>query len=61
MTNLKKLIGTKCLNTIHSPTGLSPEVYPIIPLNFYERPWGWGRIPANSKKFTHFPHQKNPP
>ena len=58
MTNLKKLIGNERLNTKQCPAGLSPK---IIPLKLYGKPWGWGRVPANSQKFTHFPHQKNPP
>ena len=33
-----------------------PEIYSIILLNLYGKTWGWGRIPANSQKFTHFPH-----
>ena len=57
MTNLKKLIGNKSLNTKQYPAGLSHR---IIPLNRYGKPWEWGRIPANSQKFTHFPHQKSP-
>ena len=58
MTNLKKLIGNKFLNTKQCPTGFSPR---IIPLNLYGKPCRWGRIPANNQKFTHFLHQKNPP
>ena len=27
----------------------------IIPLNLHGKPWGLGRIPPNSQKFTHFP------
>ena len=53
MTNLKKPFNTK-----QCPAGLSPR---IIPLNLYGKPFGWGRIPTNSRKFTHFPHQENPP
>ena len=58
MTNLKELIGSKSLYTKQCPARLSPR---IIPLNFCEKPWGWGRIPAGNQKCTHFPHQKNPP
>ena len=47
MTNLKELTGNKFLYTKQCPARLSP--------------WGWGRIPANSQKCTHFFHQKNPP
>ena len=32
-----------------------------LPLNFYGKSWGWCKIPPNSQKFTHFPHQKNLP
>ena len=28
-------------------------------LNYCRKPWGWGKIPPNSQKITHFPHQKN--
>ena len=35
-----------------------PELYPIIPLNIYGKPWGWGRINPNSQKCAHFFHQK---
>ena len=55
--NLKKLIGKKFLNTKQCPAGLSPR---IIPLNLYGKARGWGKIPANSQKFTNFPLQKNP-
>ena len=37
-----------------------PELYPIIPINIYVKLFGWGRIPPNRQKFTHFPHQKIP-
>ena len=58
MTNFKKVIGYKSLNPKQYPGGLSPR---IIPLNLYGKSWGWGRIPANSQKFTNFPIRKNPP
>ena len=58
MATLKNLSWNKSLNTKQCPTGLSSK---IIPLNPYGKPWRWGRIPANSQKFTNFPHQKNPP
>ena len=47
----------KC-HEIVAPTrsGLFP-----IPLNLYGKRWGWKKILANSQKFTHFPHQENPP
>ena len=38
------------------------QVWPsFLPLNFYGKPWGWGRIPPNREKFTHFPYQKKHP
>ena len=58
MTNLKNLIGNKSLNTKQCPAGLCPR---IIPLNLYWKPLRSGRIPANSQKFIHFLHKKNPP
>ena len=36
-------------------------LFPTLPLNLYGRLWGWEEILPNSQKFTHFPHQKNPP
>ena len=47
----------KC-HKIVAPTrcGLLP-----LPLNFYGKPLGWGKILPNSQKFIRFPHQKNPP
>ena len=57
MTNLKKLIGNKSLNTKQCPAGLSPRT---IPLNLYGKAWGWAKIPTNSQKFTNFSLQKNP-
>ena len=35
-------------------------LFSTVPLNLYGKHWGWGKILPNSKKFTHFPHQKNP-
>ena len=61
ITYLKKFIGTKSFNTKHWTAGLSPRIYPIIPVNIYGKPWEWGRIPPNSQKFPHFSHQKNSP
>ena len=57
LSNLKKLIGNKSLNTKKQcPAGLSSR---IIPLNLYGKPCGWGRISANSQKFINFPHFSN--
>ena len=62
MPYLKKLIGTKSLNTKQCPAGLSPGIIPhYSPRTLMGNPRGWGRIPPNSQKFTHFPHQKNSP
>ena len=57
LTNLKKLIGNKSLNTKQYPAALSPR---IIPLNLYGKAWGGGKIPANSQKFTNFLLLNNP-
>ena len=34
------------------------ELYPIIRLNIYGKPWWCGRITPKSQNCTHFPHQK---
>ena len=56
MTNLKKLIVNKSLNTKQCPAGLSSR---IIPLNLYGKPCGYRRISTNSQKFINFPHFSN--
>ena len=55
MINLKYFTGNKSLSKKQCPAELSPR---IIPLNIYGKPWGWGRIPANSQKFSNFPTRK---
>ena len=47
MTNLKKLIVNKSLNTKQCPAGLSSR---IISLNLYGKPCEQGRISANSQQ-----------
>ena len=59
ITYLKKLVGAKFPST--KQQDYQPELYPIIPLNIYGKPWRWGRIPPNNQKFTYFSYQKNPP
>ena len=55
MTNLKKLIGNKSLNTKQCPAGLSPW---IIPLNLYGKPWGWGKYQPTANNLLIFPSRK---
>ena len=45
------------------PKMFAPTRYGLFPppLNLYVKLWGWVKILPNSQKFTHFPHQKNPP
>ena len=55
MTNLKKLIGKKSLNTKQCPAGLSLW---IIPLNLYWKPWGWGKYLPTANNLLIFPSRK---
>ena len=48
------LIGFKSLNTKQCPAGLPLR---IIYLNLYGKHWRWGRIPANSQKYTNIPEK----
>ena len=55
MTNLKKLIGNKSINTKQSPAELSPR---IILLNLYGKPWVWGEYQPTAKKLSIFATRK---
>ena len=58
MNYLKKIIGTKSLNTKQCLAGLSPRIIPdYSPKHLWET-WGWVRIIPNSLTFTQLPHQK---
>ena len=56
---LENLVRIKPFNTKQFQQDYLPELYPIIPLNLYGKPWGWKIIPPNSQKFTHFPPEKS--
>ena len=51
MTYLKKLVGTKSLNTSQRPTGLSL-------FNIYWKLWRWGKNPTQQSKIYLFPPAK---
>ena len=55
MTNLKKLIGNKSLNTKQCPAGLSPR---IIPLHLLGNPGGLGEYQPTGKNLLTFPTRK---
>ena len=60
ITSLKKFIETKSVNTKRCQQDYLPVLYPITPLNLYEKPWRWGRILGNSEKIYLFsPSEKS--
>ena len=60
LTYLKKLVGTKSVNSKQCPAGLSRRIIPHYPPKHLWKTLGMKKNPTNSPKFTYFPHQKNP-
>ena len=61
MTNLKKLIGTKSLNTKQSPAGLSPRIIPHYPPKPVWETLGMGENPSQQPKIYPSSSPENPP